>query len=169
MHHSFVNTLINETHNHALEQSARLVLHRKGATPAEKGQLGVIPANQRDGVYITAGLGNDAYLSSASHGAGRKFSRKAAVKQGGVKELQKCMKGIVCRADAAVLDEAPWAYKDKRLETISNFRYGTMPKNEHIKEDGYHFPRRGFRGKGMVISVDKFTVVKMFDKVYRQE
>jgi tRNA-splicing ligase RtcB len=88
------------------------VLHRKGATPAEKGQLGVIPANQRDGVYITVGLGNDDYLSSASHGAGRKFSRKAAAKQGGVKELQKLMKGIVCRADAAVLDEAPWAYKD---------------------------------------------------------
>jgi len=105
---------INETHNHALvvERSARLVLHRKGATPAEKGQLGVIPANQRDGVYITVGLGNDEYLSSASHGAGRRFSRKAAAKQGGVKELQKCMKGIVCRADTAVLDEAPWAYKD---------------------------------------------------------
>jgi tRNA-splicing ligase RtcB len=103
---------INETHNHAVEQSARLVLHRKGATPAEKGQFGVIPANQRDGVYITVGLGNDEYLSSASHGAGRKFSRKAAAKQGGVKDLQKLMKGIVCRADAAVLDEAPWAYKD---------------------------------------------------------
>jgi tRNA-splicing ligase RtcB len=105
---------INETHNHALvtDQSARLVLHRKGATPAEKGQLGVIPANQRDGVYITLGLGNDAYLSSASHGAGRKFSRKAALKRGDVKELQKLMQGVVCRTDAAVLDEAPWAYKD---------------------------------------------------------
>jgi len=105
---------INETHNHALiaAQSARLVLHRKGATPAEKGQLGVIPANQRDGVYITVGLGNEAYLSSASHGAGRKFSRKAAAKKGDVKELRKLMQGIVCRADAAMLDEAPWAYKD---------------------------------------------------------
>ncbi|MDR2696703.1 MAG: RtcB family protein [Deltaproteobacteria bacterium] len=105
---------INETHNHALPvgQPARLVLHRKGATPAEKGQAGVIPANQRDGVYITVGLGNDAYLSSASHGAGRKFSRKAAAKRGDVKELRKLMRGIVCRDDAAVLDEAPWAYKD---------------------------------------------------------
>ncbi|MCL2123709.1 MAG: RtcB family protein [Desulfovibrionaceae bacterium] len=103
---------INETHNHALLTEHRLVLHRKGATPAEKGRRGVIPANQRDGVYITVGLGNDAYLSSASHGAGRKFSRKAAAKQGEVKELQRLMKGIVCRTDAAILDEAPWAYKD---------------------------------------------------------
>ena len=105
---------INETHNHALvaDHSARLVLHRKGATPAEAGQLGVIPANQRDGVYITVGLGNDEYLSSASHGAGRKFSRNAAAKQGEVKELQRLMQGIVCRTDAAILDEAPWAYKD---------------------------------------------------------
>jgi tRNA-splicing ligase RtcB len=105
---------INETHNHALivGRSSRLVLHRKGATPAEKGQLGVIPANQRDGVYITVGLGNDEYLSSASHGAGRRFSRKAAAKRGDVNELRKLMKGIVCRTDAAILDEAPWAYKD---------------------------------------------------------
>ena len=105
---------INETHNHALiaGQATHLVLHRKGATPAEKGQLGVIPANQRDGVHITVGLGNDAYLSSASHGAGRKFSRKAAAGQGDVKALRTLMQGIVCRTDAAVLDEAPWAYKD---------------------------------------------------------
>jgi tRNA-splicing ligase RtcB len=105
---------INETHNHALivEPSARLALHRKGATPAEKGQLGVIPANQRDGVHITVGLGNAEYLCSASHGAGRAFSRKAAAKRGDANELRKLMQGIVCRTDADVLDEAPWAYKD---------------------------------------------------------
>jgi tRNA-splicing ligase RtcB len=56
-------------------------------------------------------LGNDEYLSSASHGAGRRYSRKAAAKKGDVKTLRKLMQGIVCRADAAVLDEAPWAYK----------------------------------------------------------
>ena len=105
---------INETHNHALidARDARRVLHRKGATPAEKGRVGVIPANQRDGVYITTGLGNETYLSSASHGAGRKFSRKAAAKRGNTKELRRLMHGIVCRTDEAVLDEAPWAYKD---------------------------------------------------------
>jgi len=115
---------INETHNHALLVEDRLVLHRKGATPAEKGQLGVIPGNQRDGVYITVGLGNEEYLSSASHGAGRKFSRKAAAKKGDIKELQKLMKGIVCRTDAAILDEAPWAYKD--IEVVLRAQQGLV-------------------------------------------
>lgn len=103
--------MINETHNHAIMRPDGSVLHRKGATPAELGQMGVIPANQRDGVWVTRGLGNEEFLSSASHGAGRVMSRKAASKKGGVSELEKLMKGIVCRTDKSVLDEAPWAYK----------------------------------------------------------
>ncbi len=102
---------INETHNHALV-TAKGVLHRKGATAAEQRQMGVIPANQRDGVYITKGLGNKAFLSSASHGAGRALARKQAAAAGDVAQLKKAMTGIVCRTDAAILDEAPWAYKD---------------------------------------------------------
>ena len=39
------------------------------------------------------------------------------------------------------------------------------------KDIAHHFPRRGFLGKGLVVSVDKFTTVKMYDKVqhYWQE
>lgn len=103
--------MINENHNHAVPFGEGLMLHRKGATPAEEGQAGVIPANQRDGVWITRGLGNKEFLSSASHGAGRKLSRKAAASKGSPAELAKLMKGIVCRVDKEVLDEAPWAYK----------------------------------------------------------
>jgi tRNA-splicing ligase RtcB len=103
--------MINETHNHAVLWKRGLVLHRKGPTPAEKGQLGVIPANQRDGVWITKGLGNEEFLCSASHGAGRIMTRNAAAKKGTVEQMQKLMKGIVCRTDKGVLDEAPWAYK----------------------------------------------------------
>jgi tRNA-splicing ligase RtcB len=88
-----------------------MMLHRKGATPAEKGQPGIIPANQRDGVWITRGLGNEEFLSSASHGAGRKLSRSEAAKAGTVSELQKVMGDIVCRMDKGILDEAPWGYK----------------------------------------------------------
>jgi tRNA-splicing ligase RtcB len=106
-----LRAMINETHNHAVLWKRGLVLHRKGATPAEKGQLGVIPANQRDGVWITKGLGNEEFLCSASHGAGRTMSRSAASKKGTVEQMQKLMKGIVCRTDKGVLDEAPWAYK----------------------------------------------------------
>ena len=103
--------MINENHNHAVMYGKNLVLHRKGATPAEKDKLGIIPANQRDGVWITRGLGNKTFLESASHGAGRALSRKAAVRKGSVSELEKSMKGIICRTDKGVLDEAPWAYK----------------------------------------------------------
>lgn len=105
-------TMINETHNHAVPYGKGLMLHRKGATPAEKGRLGVIPANQRDGVWVTRGLGNEEFLCSASHGAGRVLSRKAAAKKGSETDLKRLMKGVICRTDKGVLDEAPWAYKD---------------------------------------------------------
>jgi len=108
---AYLHVMTNETHNHAIVQDEGLVLHRKGATPAEKDQLGVIPANQRDGVWVTKGLGNKDFLCSASHGAGRVMTRGAAAKKGSVEQMQKLMKGIVCRTDKGVLDEAPWAYK----------------------------------------------------------
>lgn len=106
------DSLINESHNHAVRHGEHGILHRKGATPAEKGQLGIIPANQRDGVWVTRGLGNEEFLSSASHGAGRRLSRKAAARKGTVAEFEKMMRGVVCRTDKDVLDEAPWAYKN---------------------------------------------------------
>lgn len=103
--------MVNENHNHAVAYGEGKILHRKGATPAELDQPGIIPANQRDGVWITRGLGNGEFLSSASHGAGRTMTRKAAAAKGSVNELEKLMQGIVCRTDKGVLDEAPWAYK----------------------------------------------------------
>lgn len=104
--------MVNENHNHAVTVGTGMMLHRKGATPAEKGQLGIIPANQRDGVWITRGLGNEDFLSSASHGAGRKLSREEARDFGTVLELEKNMEGVVCRTDKDILDEAPWVYKN---------------------------------------------------------
>lgn len=109
--------MINENHNHAVvsyteDNPKGTVLHRKGATPADKGQLGVIPGNMRDGVFVTVGLGNEHYLSSSSHGAGRKMSRKKAKEVIGLETFQSQMKGIVAGTDASLLDEAPDAYKD---------------------------------------------------------
>ncbi|WMW65232.1 RtcB family protein [Nitratidesulfovibrio liaohensis] len=109
--------MINENHNHAVvlnqtgPSGTPLVLHRKGATPADAGQPGIIPANQRDGVYITKGLGNEEYLSSASHGAGRRMSRNEAQRTIPLERFRSQMRGIICRADKGVLDEAPDAYK----------------------------------------------------------
>ncbi len=106
-------TLINENHNHAVLTDEG-VLHRKGATPAEEGQKGIIPANMRDGVYITVGLGNTEFLSSASHGAGRVLSRRKAKELIDIKEFKKVMEmaDIVAKVDSSTLDEAPFAYKD---------------------------------------------------------
>jgi tRNA-splicing ligase RtcB len=119
-----IKAMINENHNHAVLRQDGLVLHRKGATPAEKGQFGVIPANQRDGVYVTTGLGNEDFLCSASHGSGRTMTRKAAAKKGSVEQMQKMMKGIVCKTDKGVLDEAPWAYK--KIDTVLAAQKGIL-------------------------------------------
>lgn len=102
--------LINEHHNYAFVHGDK-VIHRKGATPAEKGQLGVIPISPNEGVYITRGLGNEEFLCSASHGAGRKMSRSQAKKSISLDRMRESMKGIACRVDKGVLDEAPDAYK----------------------------------------------------------
>jgi len=102
--------MINENHNHA-EVTPAGVLHRKGATPAAKGQLGIIPANMRDGVYITEGLGNEEFLSSASHGAGRAMSRGKAKRSLDPVEFSSQMDGIITGDLDKLLDEAPGAYK----------------------------------------------------------
>lgn len=106
-----VKLFINENHNHA-EVRRDGVLHRKGATPADKGRHGVIPANMRDGVFITEGLGNERFLSSASHGAGRRLGRKEAAKCLSLDRFISEMKGITAFTDKARLEEAPQAYKD---------------------------------------------------------
>ncbi|WP_029522166.1 RtcB family protein [Persephonella sp. KM09-Lau-8] len=105
--------LINENHNHAV-LTEEGVLHRKGATPAEKGQYGIIPANMKDGVYVTVGLGNKEFLSSASHGAGRVLSRRKAKETIDLKEFKKVMEqaDIVAKVNEKTIDEAPFAYKD---------------------------------------------------------
>ncbi len=103
---------INENHNHAVVNSDGTVLHRKGATPADLGQLGIIPGNMKDGVVITEGLGNQEYLSSASHGAGRKMSRSKAFSTLNHDNFKEDMSDIVCSTDISILDESPRAYKD---------------------------------------------------------
>lgn len=115
--------LINENHNHA-DVTPNGVLHRKGATPAEKGQLGVIPGNMRDGVYITRGLGNRLYLESASHGAGRVMSRKKAKKSIQMHDFEYTMKGIIARVDRRTVDEAPSSYKD--INAVIGFQQGIV-------------------------------------------
>jgi len=105
-------TMVNENHNHAIVQDDGRVLHRKGATESAKDQLGVIPGNMRDGVYIVKGLGNEAYLNSSSHGAGRKGSRTWAKEAISLDRFKETMKGKITKVCKGTLDEAPDAYKD---------------------------------------------------------
>ncbi len=103
--------MVNENHNHAIVDGSH-VLHRKGATPADNRQIGIIPGSMKTGIYVTEGLGNPYYLNSSSHGAGRKMARKAAKKKIKLDVFKKQMHGIVCNVNKKVLDEAPDAYKN---------------------------------------------------------
>jgi len=115
---------INENHNHAIVLENGEVLHRKGATPAKLYELGVIPGSMKSGVYITEGLGNEEFLNSASHGAGRKMSRGAAKKSITLDVFKSQMEGILANVNETTLDEAPDAYKD--LEYVMNAQKGVV-------------------------------------------
>jgi tRNA-splicing ligase RtcB (3'-phosphate/5'-hydroxy nucleic acid ligase) len=114
---------INIAHNYAAWENHKginLLIHRKGATSARKGEIGIIPGSQGSASYIVEGLGNPKSFNSCSHGAGRRMGRKAAmrpVEEGGldlaaeIKRLDDLgvVHGIRNRSD---LDEAAGAYKD---------------------------------------------------------
>jgi tRNA-splicing ligase RtcB len=102
--------MINRNHNHAEEKDG-LVIHRKGATHAEEGMMGVIPGNMRDGSFIVVGKGNPDSICSSSHGAGRVLSRSQAKKTLDVEKFKAMMSGIASDASEATLDESPDAYK----------------------------------------------------------
>ena len=103
--------LINRNHNHA-ELKEGLWIHRKGATHAEAGMMGVIPGNMRDGSFIVRGKGNPEALWSSSHGAGRVLGRKQANKELTLEGFQEAMQGVVALVTQETLDESPAAYKD---------------------------------------------------------
>ena len=88
------------------------IVHRKGATPAQKGVMGIIPGNMAGNCYIVKGLGNESYLNSASHGAGRMMSRTKAKQNITEIELKKTLRDAGVTLIGAGLDEAPRAYKD---------------------------------------------------------
>lgn len=102
---------INRNHNHA-EFKDGLWIHRKGATHAELGMLGIIPGNMRDGSFIVAGKGNPESLYSSSHGAGRVMGRKEAQRKLNMSDFEQTMAGVTAKVSKDTLDEAPDAYKD---------------------------------------------------------
>jgi tRNA-splicing ligase RtcB len=102
-------------HNYVAEEKhfgEEVLVTRKGAIRAGKGELGIIPGSMGTKSYIVRGLGNPESFESASHGAGRRMSRGKARRTFSVKDLEEQTKGVECRKDAGVLDEIPGAYKD---------------------------------------------------------
>jgi len=110
--------LINIAHNYAAMEThykRNVIVHRKGATQARCGQVGIIPGSQGTKSYIVRGKGNRESFQSCSHGAGRKMGRKQAIRELKLEEEQAILdrQGIIHSiTDANALDEAPSAYKN---------------------------------------------------------
>lgn len=88
------------------------VVHRKGATPAGRDALGIIPGSMATPAYVVRGKGCAASLCSASHGAGRAMSRKAATQRFTHRDLQLFLADRGVTLVSGGLDECPMAYKD---------------------------------------------------------
>jgi tRNA-splicing ligase RtcB len=107
-------------HNFAWRERHRLpggsvedvIVHRKGATPAGAGVLGIIPGSMGTPGYVVRGRGSDASLHSAAHGAGRRMSRTAAKKQFRWEDAMAFLRERNVTLISAGLDEVPMAYKN---------------------------------------------------------
>ncbi|HEY2586333.1 MAG TPA: RtcB family protein [Tepidisphaeraceae bacterium] len=103
-HHNFA---WREEHN-----GRDMIVHRKGATPAGKGVLGVIPGSMAAPGFVVRGRGDAQSLQSASHGAGRQMSRTAARERFRWKQFKELFERAGVQLLSAGIDEAPGAYKD---------------------------------------------------------
>lgn len=103
---------VQNHHNFAWRNGPDRVIHRKGATPAEKGVLGVIPGSMGSASYLVRGEGRPEALHSASHGAGRVGSRTAVRDQISLGEVRRRLKQQDIWVEGLTAEEAPPAYKD---------------------------------------------------------
>ncbi|OKY75244.1 MAG: RNA-splicing ligase RtcB [Desulfobulbaceae bacterium DB1] len=110
--------IINIAHNYAALEThfhKSVMVHRKGATSAREGEIGIIPGSQGSPSYIVKGLGNTDSFTSCSHGAGRKMGRKQAQRQLDLAQEKKKLddQGIIhAIRHERDLDEAAGAYKN---------------------------------------------------------
>ena len=132
-HHNFA---WKETHD-----GKELIVHRKGATPAGAGVLGVIPGSMADPAFVVRGKGNAASFQSAAHGAGRRMSRTAAREKYSWRAVQRDLEVKGIRVLSAGADEVPYVYKnildvmreqEDLVETVARFD----PKIVKMSDDG---------------------------------
>ncbi|MGZ8538567.1 MAG: RtcB family protein [Flavisolibacter sp.] len=108
-------TMVENHHNFAWKENWEgkdVIVHRKGATPAGKDILGIIPGSMTAAGFIVKGKGENASVNSASHGAGRKMSRTKAMASVTDKQLNDELKKHGVKLIGGGLDESPFAYKD---------------------------------------------------------
>ncbi len=120
---------VNIHHNYSAKENhfnKDVWVHRKGATSAKKGEIGIIPGSMGTSSYIVKGLGNEESFTSCSHGAGRVMGRSEASRKLSIDECNKAMEGIAFdrwgkfkskwkrknNANLHDLSEAPLAYKN---------------------------------------------------------
>jgi tRNA-splicing ligase RtcB len=127
---------VENHHNFAwkeMHDGRELVVHRKGATPAAEGELGIIPGSMTSKGYIVSGLGHEGSLNSASHGAGRKMSRKEA--RGGITKsfMTQQLADARVKLIGGSVEESSSAYKDIEVVIAS--------QQELVKIEGSFTPK----------------------------
>lgn len=135
---------VENHHNFAWKEiynGEEVIVHRKGATPAAKGIMGIIPGSMTASGFLVRGKGEENAINSASHGAGRQMSRTQAIKSISKNEMQTILKDHGVTLIGAGLDEAPMAYKDINLvmeaqkelvDVVAKF----TPKMVRMADDG---------------------------------
>ncbi|OYD42075.1 RtcB family protein [Sphingobacterium cellulitidis] len=136
--------MVENHHNFAWKEQWKgeeLIVHRKGATPAAKGVLGIIPGSMAAPGFLVRGKGEEKAIQSASHGAGRLMSRTQAKKVISKSEVNAILQDLGITLIGADLDEAPMAYKNIHevmdaqkdlVETVATFH----PKIVRMADDG---------------------------------
>ncbi len=114
-------SMLNIAHNYASEEKhfgKQVIIHRKGATKANKQTIGIVPGSQGTKSYIVRGKGNADSFNSCAHGAGRRLGRRQAQRQLDIEQERRLLedkKIIHSLHSKRDLDEAPSAYKDISL------------------------------------------------------
>ncbi|KKN03344.1 hypothetical protein LCGC14_1108650 [marine sediment metagenome] len=116
-------TIFNR-HNYAWLNSKGNYVHRKGATPAHKDEIGLIPGTSGSPSYLTSGLGNPEALFSSAHGAGRPYSRTEAKRVHSEAKFKKHMEDKNISYHGVASDETIQAYKD--IEDVMAIQDGLL-------------------------------------------
>lgn len=135
---------VENHHNFAWKEilnGEEVIVHRKGATPAAKGVMGIIPGSMTAPGFLVRGKGEGDAINSASHGAGRQMSRTQAIKSITKADMRQILKDHGVSLIGAGRDEAPMAYKDidavmaaqtELVDVVAKF----TPKLVRMADDG---------------------------------